>query len=256
MSLILDALRKSEAERQRGKAPGLFATVTMTPPPRRRDWIRLAPWLGLAALLLAAGLYLLLRSGGAASSDDDADISAPSTAETAHAANPQATAARAGESATIVRATPPIAPPGPAPVQHPRPAVDGAGVAAAANATIPPLPLARQNGSAQSLVPPASSANPPASATRATPPPATDQDSDNDEALPPIAVLDASERAALPPLKLSMHVFAEEPAKRFAIIDGQRVTEGSSIGASVVEQIRRDGVVLNINGRRILIPRP
>jgi general secretion pathway protein B len=73
---------------------------------------------------------------------------------------------------------------------------------------------------------------------------------------PPIAVLAASERAALPPLKLSMHVWNSDPGKRFAIIDGQRVTEGGSAGAGVIEEIRRDGVVLNINGRRVLLPRP
>jgi general secretion pathway protein B len=86
----------------------------------------------------------------------------------------------------------------------------------------------------------------------ATPP----SDADELEALPPIAVLGAGERSALPPLKLSMHVFGSDSGKRFAIIDGQRVTEGSVLGAGVVEQIRRDGVVLNVNGRRILLPRP
>jgi general secretion pathway protein B len=74
--------------------------------------------------------------------------------------------------------------------------------------------------------------------------------------LPPLAVLSASERAALPPMKLSMHVWNSDAGKRFAIVDGQRITEGSLLGSSVVEEIRRDGVVLNINGRRVLLSRP
>ena len=74
--------------------------------------------------------------------------------------------------------------------------------------------------------------------------------------LPTLAMLDPSERAALPPLKLSMHVWSEAPNARLAIIDGQRVMEGSAIGESIVAEIRRDGVVLEVHGRRFLLPRP
>jgi general secretion pathway protein B len=71
-----------------------------------------------------------------------------------------------------------------------------------------------------------------------------------------IATLSSSERTALPPLKLSMHVWAEEPGKRFAILDGERVIEGSMLSGAVVAQIRRDGLVLDIGGRRLWLPRP
>lgn len=77
-----------------------------------------------------------------------------------------------------------------------------------------------------------------------------------DSALPSLAMLGPRERSELPPYKLSMHVWASEPGKRFAIIDGHRVTEGSMATGSVVEEIRRDGVVLNLRGRRYLLPRP
>lgn len=54
-----------------------------------------------------------------------------------------------------------------------------------------------------------------------------------------------------------MHVFSDAPAGRFALIDGRRIAEGDTLadGLSVVE-IRRDGVVLDLNGRRFLLPRP
>jgi general secretion pathway protein B len=75
--------------------------------------------------------------------------------------------------------------------------------------------------------------------------------------VPGLAALPASERAALPPLKLSMHVFADDPAKRFVILDGQRLGQGSSPAAGVVlEEIRRDGLVLSVNGQRLLLARP
>jgi general secretion pathway protein B len=77
-----------------------------------------------------------------------------------------------------------------------------------------------------------------------------------EEALPPVAVLDPSMRSSLPPMKLSMHVYNDDPARRFAILDGQRVTEGSQIGAAIVLEIRRDGVVLDVAGKRVLLPRP
>jgi general secretion pathway protein B len=96
-------------------------------------------------------------------------------------------------------------------------------------------------------VTPATAAPSAASATPAAP---------AEEALPPLAVLDPSMRSSLPPMKLSMHVYNIDPARRFAILDGQRVTEGSQIGAAIVLEIRRDGVVLDVAGKRVLLPRP
>ena len=62
MSLILDALRKSEAERRRGQSPDLFAAspgVPAAPPARPRVW----PLLVLGAMLLASA-WLIWSSGG------------------------------------------------------------------------------------------------------------------------------------------------------------------------------------------------
>jgi general secretion pathway protein B len=57
MSLILDALRKSEAERRRGQSPDLYAEL---PPPSRRAAKRMLPWQWLA---LAAGIAGHCRLG-------------------------------------------------------------------------------------------------------------------------------------------------------------------------------------------------
>jgi general secretion pathway protein B len=125
-----------------------------------------------------------------------------------------------------------------------------------------------------SIAPPAAAAPPPARTVASAPPasanpraalpeiPATFSTSapaveaPAEEALPTLAVLDSITRGTLPPLKLSMHVWGQEPGKRFAIVDGQRVAEGSLLGNGVVEQIRRDGVVINVNGQRLLLPKP
>ena len=75
--------------------------------------------------------------------------------------------------------------------------------------------------------------------------------------LPRLGDLPAGERNALPPLKVSMHVYADEPAQRFVIVDGRRHVEGDVVAEGlVVGEIRRDGVVLSLHGRALLLPRP
>jgi general secretion pathway protein B len=68
-----------------------------------------------------------------------------------------------------------------------------------------------------------------------------------------IALSDLSigERKALPPLKLSMHLWNADSSRRFVIIDGNRLREGDRAGDAVVTAITEDGVILDWNGRRI-----
>jgi general secretion pathway protein B len=143
----------------------------------------------------------------------------------------------------------------------PPPAAPGAAPASAPGAA----PLAADTAAANASLPPTeTAAGPDASRTDATravaaaqpaPPPAPFQPPP--EALPSLASLDAGTRSQLPPLKLSMHVYAEEPAQRFVILDGRRLGEGASPHAGVVlEEIRRDGLVLSVDGRRLLLARP
>ncbi|HEY9143094.1 MAG TPA: general secretion pathway protein GspB, partial [Arenimonas sp.] len=75
--------------------------------------------------------------------------------------------------------------------------------------------------------------------------------------LPRLADLPAAERNALPPLKITMHVFADDPAQRFVILDGRRHAEGATpVDGVVIREIRRDGLVLSLRGRDVLLPRP
>lgn len=64
--------------------------------------------------------------------------------------------------------------------------------------------------------------------------------------------LPVDQRRQLPPLKMSMHMWA--PTQRFAIIDGARVAEGDRLGDAVVEAITADGVVLAWQGQRLHLP--
>ena len=66
--------------------------------------------------------------------------------------------------------------------------------------------------------------------------------------------LDAGSRKALPPLKLSMHLWNPDPARRFVILDGRRLGEGDRVGDASIVRIERDGVVLEWHGRGIRVP--
>jgi general secretion pathway protein B len=103
----------------------------------------------------------------------------------------------------------------------------------AAVATPPPKPVA-----------PVAKAKPAAPKPSAGPP------------LPYIWEMPFAERKALPPLVISMHVFSDDPAGRFVVIDGERYEEGEEIGPDLtIGPIRRDGVVLNAKGKSYLLPR-
>lgn len=234
MSVILDALRKSEAERQRGRAPGLFVEQVAPPSRRRRRpaWIFVLP--ALLAAGIVAGWFLRPQTNGATVAAMPVDAPPANTAmpspELPVTAAPLPARPVPADSGSLVP-PPQLLPPEP-PVPAP---VSTAPAAAAPITSAPPAPAA----------PPAPV---PAETAAALP---------VEPLLPRLADLPAAERATLPPLKLSMHVFADEPAQRFVILDGRRQGEGASPAAGVViEEIRRDGVVLSANGRRLLLPRP
>lgn len=254
MSLILEALRKSEAERRLGSAPDVLSAmpVMRVSAPRPRWPLPLA--IGLLLALLAA-LAMLWRTRPAASHVASATTT-PAAAPTAVNASPvQATvppaSAHAQAAPTISRLAEPHAAPTPRRIDSqpsdapatPRPNVP---------ALFPPPPIVAPT-IAPPLSPSASSTAPPASAVAG-----------NDNAAPaaepallPLAELSAAERGALPPLKVTMHVYAADPARRFMIVDGARVGEGARLADGVVlVRIRRDGAEIDVRGRRFLLPKP
>ncbi len=75
--------------------------------------------------------------------------------------------------------------------------------------------------------------------------------------MPDLASLGHEARGRLPPLKVSMHVYTEDPAGRVVIIDGRRLREGDPIDERVrLAEIRRDGSLVELEGRRYRLPRP
>lgn len=74
--------------------------------------------------------------------------------------------------------------------------------------------------------------------------------------VPPYYQLEFDVRRALPQLKLSMHVYSADPAARFVILNDSRMTEGEKTPDEVtLEQIVPDGVILEFQGHRFFYPR-
>lgn len=73
---------------------------------------------------------------------------------------------------------------------------------------------------------------------------------------PMLFELPLATRQNLPPLKVSMQVFHADPTRRFAIIDGKRVSEGGVVGNELnLLEIQRDAMLLEHRGTRFLLPR-
>jgi general secretion pathway protein B len=262
MSFILDALKKSESDRQRQSGPSLFEVKVA--PPRRS----LPVWAIVVAVLLAINVivisWMLLRHPAAP------QPAAPASAATA----PPAATSHASGQDTV-----------PAPAAAPPGISVSAGSAPAANATPPPAmpsatPSATQAARASSESAPPAVAPPAGAGAQSAGPAAPNgangtggDPSDTAPAVEPGAMQGSGvpqgaaagdlplyqqvvSSAGLPELHLDLHVFAARPQDRFVMINMHRLGDGDSLPNGVqVEAIRPDGVVLSYHGTRFLLPR-
>lgn len=226
MSFILDALRKSEAERQRGTMPGL-ADARLRP----RGAVR-SLWLPVVAIALLANVLVLsfqwLRAPAEAVAPVDRVIP--------------------GKSA-------PTMTPAPTGVSEPLP------VTSAEPSSREVRPLALENATAR-----------PRARAPATPPirsretvRATSSAPVAEESASAVEIADANLPTAdqlaltgitLPRLKLELHVYSSDAASRFVFINTAKYREGTRLKEGpLIEAITSDGVVLDYEGRRFVLPR-
>src|SRR5208337_2261002 len=84
----------------------------------------------------------------------------------------------------------------------------------------------------------------------------SNRDDKPDEVLPTISEVNTAGSEPLPDLHLDVHVYATNAAERFVYINMHKYHEGSTLEEGpTIERIRRDGVVLNFNGLRFVLPR-
>ena len=230
MSFILDALRKSETERQKAQVPGIGDAPLVVHQKHVPRWA-----VGLIACL-SAGLVVLgwfwLRDSGTDMGQDAAGLAASSTQTTTSGAASSALTSGGGAASS----TPPAVP-----------------IAAMA-------PVARPDGEVRDLSAEARQitvAPDPASAGSPTAQTAAEQATPEAFAAPMLTL--AQYRAtggALPELNLELHVYSPAAAERFVFINSSKYVEGQTLAEGpLLGAITEDGAVLVHQGRSLLLPR-
>ena len=234
MSFILDALKKSETDRQRQSSPALFEVKVAAPRRRFPAWA-----IGLGALLavnVAVLGWVLLREPAASP--------APPVASGVGASAPPATTV--GDPGRMVTLTMPADSASTVTVSPNHP---DAGVVAPSNA--PPLAEEPLLSGSETPVPPNYDANDYAPAV--TPAQASAAAAQRADSLPSRDDV-LAQGAQLPDLRLDLHVFAAKPADRFVFINMRKLREGESLPEGVrVETITLHGVELSYRGRRFTL---
>lgn len=236
MSFILDALKKSENERQRKTGPSLADVRTGSPDQGRPPWLILG--IAVVAINLLVILAVLLWPEGKAP-EPQAAITTPDAK---------------GSSAATPRPTPP--PPLVAAPQVPT----SPPVSSAAPAIRPEVrSLAAE--SARPVQAPSAEAPAPAPATVNTTPPVSSEANSSagtvvDDTVPTLNELIVDGRINLPSLHVDIHVYSAESENRFVFVNNRKYREGDQLNEGPrVEEISTQGVILNHRGQRFLLPR-
>lgn len=229
MSLILEALKKSEAERQRQTGPTLLE-VRIAKPRRRYPIWALAIGCLLAVNMLLLLFFVLRRPPGA-------PAGALPTAAVASAAAPTPALASVQSAPLPAPSAVVSAPVGPTPqsvaptgggATSPAPTLDDDSADRAVNPADEQPAVARTSGSVQ-----------------------VQRDNPGDYSnLPSFSELGGN----LPDFRLDLHAYAERARDRYAMINMHTVHEGDTLpeGARVLA-ITRDGVALDFRGQQFML---
>lgn len=244
MSIILDALKKSERERQAGQVPGMSAVVSESVSDRPR-WML---WLGVVLALLNIGGvgYWIYR---------EHSVTVP--------VSPNATA-NLGESAasqkelTTLSLTPQKLPP-PADLTPPQAPIQ----------MMPPQEPVQQRPNVpmpERLMPPA---NPQTFVREEEDPVDAELEAEGvskSEALAPrnkigmglpmINDMPETFRSRIPSFRITMFAYSENPQERFVIVNMKKLVAGDVLpGGVLLIEIRAENLVGELDGQKFLIPR-
>ncbi|MEY4685859.1 MAG: hypothetical protein RLZ25_2318 [Pseudomonadota bacterium] len=243
MSIILDALKKSERERQAGQVPGMSEVVNETSIARPR-WI---PWVvAMLVLLNVGGIGYWLYRDKASKPPVPSQVSAVS-----------------GEIVMPQKEGLPVAVPQvQAPLTDVRPPVEPVQVIP------PPEPVQQRPAIAmpEHLMPPA---NPTRGATEEDDPVDAELEAEGGtksetlmprspagSGLPMINDMPEAFRSRIPSFRITMFAFSENPQDRFIIVNMKKLVAGDVLpGGVLLIEIRAENLVGELDGQKFLIPR-
>lgn len=252
MSMLLEALRKSE-QRQRARAvPGINTDIPVYATER--------PGQGRARLWMGGALLVTLAAVAAWYWWPQGDVMSTPPAEPAAAAGP-AVAAPEPESepeAEPAAVSKPVVTPDVARVAENTPA---RAASQAGNARPRPQPVSPVAELPPSVNPDSADTVAETAVTAPSPAPEQAEMPARTAAVEPGApepisywALPEAVRDQLPEMKISVLVFAGEPADRFVLMNGRRLTEGAQLQDGLsLEQVRRDGAVMRFKMYRFLV---
>ena len=240
MSFILDALKKSESDRQRQGGPALFEVKVAAPRHALPSWAVAIAVLFVANLAVVG--WLLLRHA-AARAEGAARAPAPTRTDASPGPAPAAAPAAAAPAVAAINTPAAAAPPAVTPALHgvvtpSGPAAPAEAAAAATTTEAPPNP--------DDLAP---AAEPPPSGSLGRVRRGTDA------GVPLYQQLAATPGSQLPQLRLDLHAYAERAGDRWVLINMHKLREGDSLEGARLERITPDGAVLSYQGSQFLLTR-
>lgn len=225
MSYILDALKRADAERERGAVPGLYArqlthaTAKTAPNALKRLWLAGAVVVALG--VMAAGLWFWR---------------APAPALRQAAVAPALTEPRPPAPLTQAVAVPAVAAPAPP--------------AEAAPAPQPVVPLQTPVASAAPAVPLIAPTRPAALPTP-SPLPVAKASAATPAAVALLGELPEEIRRQIPPLAITGAVYSESPGQRLLLVNNQVLAQGSLAAPEVnLEEIGAKSSIFSFRGTR------
>jgi len=276
MSYILDALKKSEQERQRGSVPNLQSVQTPSKPPARKPmrWISLVS----ALLALSAAFFIYLRQSWNTEVSIKQDVTISSKAPVTEAVAPPLSTETVKTLPEPKPAQPKLTQPSVKPKKDATPTAGGLTpvkpppqrnerttkpvikpvkpvarqikpkAAVSKKKAMEPLPVdtARQW---QKITP--SSTSQAAVVIQQPHPQQTKPQPDSRPRLPTAAELPVSIQRGLPGIRISAHIYSDKPASRMVIINDKTLREGETVARGLtIEEITRDGVIFRFQARR------
>lgn len=224
MSYILDALRRSEAERRQGKAPDLGQQVQMVWRPKKKP-VSPVVWVVIALLVNAMVMvYLFWPPSPDAPEAARGSVSGPAVAAPATAAD-EASAAAQIERAPVADA----------------PGI-GAQVEPLAENELQNQPLPGTRNDAPLVIVPDQSVR-----ERLLTP------TDSQGRVPHLVELPLSFQKSVPDLTFNSHIYSSDPSASRVMINNHYLRPGDTFGNLTVERVTEDGVILSRGSQRFRV---